>query len=233
MLNMFKMSTQQNNPQPYQNQQFTDPYYLQTNYDYLLKILLIGDSGVGKSALMMRYVNEQYEDKSIPTIGVDFKIKTSIINSKIFKLQIWDTAGQERFRTITSSYYRGAHGIIIVYDVSNEDTFNNLKFWLSEINTYALPSSKMILVGNKSDVSLKSRQVSYETASNYAKSNNMIYVETSAKNGTNINLAFDEIIREISGKNCELLADKKKPSNRSMTKNTQIMKTNQSKSYCC
>ena len=106
-------------------------------YDYLFKILLIGDSGVGKSCLLVRFADDTYADSYINTIGVDFKIRTIDINSKTVKLQIWDTAGQERFRTITSSYYRGAHGIIIAYDITDKESFQNLRQWLFEIDRYA------------------------------------------------------------------------------------------------
>mmetsp|Transcript_49208 Transcript_49208/g.71860 ORF Transcript_49208/g.71860 Transcript_49208/m.71860 type:complete len:109 (+) Transcript_49208:102-428(+) len=103
-------------------------------YDYLFKLLLIGDSGVGKSCLLLRFADDTYTESYISTIGVDFKIRTITQDSKTVKLQIWDTAGQERFRTITSSYYRGAHGIIVVYDVTDMESFNNVKQWLHEID---------------------------------------------------------------------------------------------------
>merc|ERR1712159_656276 len=99
-------------------------------YDYLFKLLLIGDSGVGKSCLLFRFADDTYQESYISTIGVDFKIRTVELEGKTIKLQIWDTAGQERFRTITSSYYRGAHGIIVVYDVTDQESFNNVKTWL-------------------------------------------------------------------------------------------------------
>ena len=105
---------------------------LSPDYDYLFKLLLIGDSGVGKSCLLLRFADDTYTESYISTIGVDFKIRTIELEGKTVKLQIWDTAGQERFRTITSSYYRGAHGIIVVYDVTDESTFANVKQWLQE-----------------------------------------------------------------------------------------------------
>jgi len=110
---------------------------MNTEYDYLFKLLLIGDSGVGKSCLLLRFADDTYTESYISTIGVDFKIRTIQLDGKTIKLQIWDTAGQERFRTITSSYYRGAHGIIVVYDTTEAETFNNVKQWLHEIDRCA------------------------------------------------------------------------------------------------
>ena len=104
-----------------------------SNYDYIFKVLLIGDSGVGKSSLLLRFADDTYTDCYISTIGVDFKIKTVELDGETVKLQLWDTAGQERFKTITSNYYRGAHGFILVYDVTNEESFKNLKQWIVEM----------------------------------------------------------------------------------------------------
>ncbi|KAK8266160.1 hypothetical protein V6Z12_D12G227500 [Gossypium hirsutum] len=132
-------------------------------YDYLFKLLLIGDSGVGKSCLLLRFADDSYLDSYISTIGVDFKIRTVEHDGKIIKLQIWDTAGQERFRTITSSYYRGAHGIIIVYDVTDQESFNNVNQWLNEISRYGSENVNKLLVGNKSDLTAK-KVVSPEAA---------------------------------------------------------------------
>ncbi|CAN6475599.1 unnamed protein product [Victoria cruziana] len=125
---------------------------MSNEYDYLFKLLLIGDSSVGKSCLLLRFADDSYVDSYISTIGVDFKIRTMELDGKTIKLQIWDTAGQERFRTITSSYYRGAHGIIIVYDVTEKESFNNVKQWLNEIDRYASDTVCKLLVGNKCDL---------------------------------------------------------------------------------
>ncbi|CAI0530408.1 unnamed protein product [Linum tenue] len=142
-------------------------------YDYLFKLLLIGDSGVGKSCLLLRFADDSYLDSYISTIGVDF----------------WDTAGQERFRTITSSYYRGAHGIIVVYDVTDQESFNNVKQWLNEIDRYASENVNKLLVGNKSDLTAN-KVVSYETAKAFADEIGIPFMETSAKNASNVEDAF-------------------------------------------
>ena len=123
------------------------------DYDYLFKLLLIGDSGVGKSCLLLRYTDEQYSERYISTIGVDFKIKTMEIDSKTVKLQIWDTAGQERFKTITPTYYKGADGIIIVFDVTKRESFENIEKWFEEIDIHTNGRTiNKLLVGAKSDL---------------------------------------------------------------------------------
>lgn len=155
----------------------------------LFKLLLIGDSGVGKSSLLHRFADDIYTDSYISTIGVDFKIKTMSVGDKMVKLQIWDTAGQERFRTITSSYYRGAQGIIVVYDITDVDSFNNVKQWLSEIDRYASENVDKLLVGNKSDLE-PARQVTKAMAEEFAESLQVKCIETSAKESSNVDDAF-------------------------------------------
>jgi Ras-related protein Rab-1A len=153
---------------------------------------------------LLRFADNTYTESFISTIGVDFvnptqKIKTIEIDQKIFKLQIWDTAGQEKFRTITSSYYRGAHGIIIVFDVTNRDSFTNVGNWVNEITKYASDNVNKLLVGNKTDMTDK-RQVSYEEARELAESLGIEYVETSAKNATGVEESFTKMTRSIKGK---------------------------------
>lgn len=163
----------------------------------LFKLLLIGDSGVGKSSLLHRFADDDYKDDYISTIGVDFKIKTlEGPDGKQMKLQIWDTAGQERFRTITSSYYRGAHGIIIVYDITDSESFANVKQWLHEINRYASENVNKLLVGNKSDLT-SDRQVSTEQGKELAESLKLDFVETSAKSNNNVTEVFHKMAGEI------------------------------------
>ncbi|KAM6959076.1 ras-related protein Rab-1A-like [Aplochiton taeniatus] len=165
-------------------------------YDYLFKLLLIGDSGVGKSCLLLRFADDTYTESYISTIGVDFKIRTIGMEGKTVKLQIWDTAGQERFRTITSSYYRGAHGIIIVYDVTDQESFNNVKQWLEEIDRYACENVSKLLVGNKCDLDNK-KVVDCATAQELATSLKIPFLETSAKNASNVERSFLTMASEI------------------------------------
>ncbi|GMI74370.1 ARABIDOPSIS THALIANA RAB GTPASE HOMOLOG D1, RAB GTPASE HOMOLOG D1 [Hibiscus trionum] len=162
---------------------------MSTEYDYLFKLLLIGDSSVGKSCLLLRFADDSYLDSYISTIGVDFKIRTVEMEGKIIKLQIWDTAGQERFRTITSSYYRGAHGIIIVYDVTDRESFNSVKQWLHEIDRYANDSVCKLLVGNKCDLVGK-KVVDPQIAKAFADEIGIPFLETSAKDAINVEQAF-------------------------------------------
>jgi len=167
-----------------------------TEYDYLFKILIIGDSGVGKSALLVRFADDAFTESYISTIGVDFKIRTLDIDGKSVKLQIWDTAGQEKFRTITSSYYRGAHGIIVCYDVTDAASFNHVRDWLSEIERYSTGKVKKLLVGTKCDLATK-RVVEYEKAKAFAEDCGMSFIETSAKTSQNVEEAFLRMATEI------------------------------------
>lgn len=169
---------------------------MNSEYDYLFKLLLIGNSGVGKSCLLLRFSDDTYTNDYISTIGVDFKIKTVELDGKTVKLQIWDTAGQERFRTITSSYYRGSHGIIIVYDVTDQESFNGVKMWLQEIDRYATSTVLKLLVGNKCDLKDK-RVVEYEVAKEFAEANKMPFLETSALDSTNVEEAFLTMASQI------------------------------------
>jgi len=168
-------------------------------YDYLFKLLLIGDSGVGKSCLLLRFADDTYTESYISTIGVDFKIRTIEEDGKTVKLQIWDTAGQERFRTITSSYYRGAHGIIIVYDVTDRESFNNVKNWMLEIEKYAMESVNKLLVGNKSDLTSK-KVVTFEEGKELADSFQIGFVETSARMSQNVEQAFHLMASQIKSR---------------------------------
>lgn len=182
------------------------------NFHAMRKILLIGDSGVGKSCLLVRFVDDTFSPSFITTIGIDFKIKTIDINGKKIKLQLWDTAGQERFRTITTAYYRGADGVVLVYDVQDEKTFADARdVWYNTIMENALPECQLILVGNKADVdstegeggeesNKQGRAVSYEEGESLAKSLGMAFVEASAKTNKNVDEVFFTLVKMIEEK---------------------------------
>jgi Ras-related protein Rab-1A len=123
------------------------------DYDYLYKLVIVGDTGVGKSSLLLRFADNQFYDNYLATIGVDFRFKTMNVDGKLVKFQIWDTAGQERFRTITSAYYKGSHGILLVYDITDGQSYQDIdKFWLQEVENYAEKDVELYLIGNKSDL---------------------------------------------------------------------------------
>ena len=165
-------------------------------YDYLFKLLLIGNSSVGKSSLLVRFVDDIWEENFVPTIGVDFKLKTLDVNGKKVKLQIWDTAGQERFKNITASYYRGGNGVLVVYDITDRDSFENLNSWLIEIEKNASKNVYKLLIGNKSDLEDK-RKVTYQEGKDFATSNGMQFIETSAKTDSKVKDAFELLTQEI------------------------------------
>ncbi|CAO1638185.1 unnamed protein product [Parajaminaea phylloscopi] len=169
------------------------------HYDLLLKLLLIGDSGVGKSCLLLRFCDDAWTPSFITTIGIDFKIRTIELDGKRIKLQIWDTAGQERFRTITTAYYRGAMGILLVFDTTDERSFQNIRTWHSNIEQHASEGVSRLLVGNKSDWTEK-RAVSREEAQALADELGIRYVETSAKNNDQVDEAFFSLAREVKAK---------------------------------
>jgi Ras-related protein Rab-1A len=166
------------------------------DYDYLFKLVLIGDSGVGKSCILLRFADDSFTDSYITTIGVDFRFRTIALDSKNVKLQIWDTAGQERFRTITSAYYRGADGILLAYDTTDRDSFDHVDSWLQEVNKYASDKTVKVLVGNKSDKG-DARVVSVEEGRQKAEALGLSFIETSAKDATHIEEAFMIISRQL------------------------------------
>ena len=164
--------------------------------DYIFKVLVIGDSSVGKSNLLLRFSDNIFHETFLPTIGVDFKIKNVTVKDKSVKLNIWDTAGQERFKTITAAYYKGAHGILVVFDITDRESFNNVTNWLNEIKKNAGVNVVKILIGNKSDLE-SNRKVSIEEAKKMAESQGMVYLETSAKNRINVDESFMELTKSI------------------------------------
>jgi len=164
------------------------------------KLLIIGDSAVGKTCLLLRFSDSTFSEGYISTIGVDFKVKTIRVNGKEVKLKIWDSAGQERFRSITSSYYREAHGILLVYDITDTPSYNNIPKWLDEVHRYVPQEKKVVkmLVGTKSDLTLK-RTVTEEVPKAFARSQlpPMPFIETSAKANLNVEECFQTIADAI------------------------------------
>ncbi|CAI2168222.1 6872_t:CDS:2 [Funneliformis geosporum] len=168
-------------------------------YEATLKILLIGNSNVGKSSLLLRFTEDTFlpQDEVAATIGVDFKVQDMMFEGKKYKLTIWDTAGQERFRTLTSSYYRGAQGVILVYDVSNRETFDQLDNWFSELGTYCTNRDVVkMIVGNKVDKEGQ-RVISRKEAEAYARKSHTLFLECSAKTRYGVKEAFEELVRKI------------------------------------
>lgn len=163
-------------------------------YDHLYKIVLIGDSGVGKSNLLSRFTKNEFNLESKATIGVEFATKTvTAENGQTIKAQIWDTAGQERYRAITSTYYRGAVGALLVYDITKGKSFENTEKWLTELREYADQGIMIMLVGNKTDLK-KLREVKKEDAAAFAEQKQLAFIEASALDSTNVDLAFEGIV---------------------------------------
>merc|ERR1712004_361446 len=165
-------------------------------YDYLFKVVLIGDSGVGKSNLLSRVTRNEFNLESKSTIGVEFATRSIQVDGKTIKAQIWDTAGQERYRAITSAYYRGAVGALLVYDIAKHLTYENVERWLKELGDHADANIVIMLVGNKSDLR-HLRAVPTEEARAYAERNGLSFIETSALDSTNVEQAFSNILTEI------------------------------------
>ncbi|KAM3824491.1 ras-related protein Rab-11A-like [Vipera latastei] len=165
-------------------------------YDYLFKIVLIGDSGVGKSNLLSRFTRNEFSLESKSTIGVEFATRSIQVDNKTVKAQIWDTAGQERYRAITSAYYRGAVGALLVYDIAKYLTYENAEQWLKELQDHADSNIVIMLVGNKSDLR-HLRAVPTDEAKSFAEKNGLSFIETSALDSTNVEAAFQNILAEI------------------------------------
>jgi small GTP-binding protein len=166
------------------------------NFNYLLKFVIIGDSGVGKSNILLRYINNTFSDEFKTTVGVEFGAKNLEVNGRIYRIQIWDTAGQENFRSIARAYYKNSVCACIVYDITNRNSFNSIQSWIDDCVKQSPKSILFILIGNKNDLN-ESREVQYEEGVEFAKKRNMIFLETSAKTGNNISAIFDKSIRQI------------------------------------
>ena len=167
-------------------------------FDYLMRLIIIGDSGVGKTCFLMRFADDNFTTSHISTIGIDFKIKAITIDGKTVKLQVWDTAGQDRFKTITQTYYKGAMGVILAYDCTDENSFNNVRNWMKQLEAHAMPGISKVLIGNKSDS--PSRKIDADRGKALADEYGIAFFEASAKNGINVKETFYYLAKEIKDK---------------------------------
>ena len=206
---------------------------VENEYDYIFKVLLVGNSDVGKSSLILRYVDQVWNDVFVPTIGVDFKVKSLEIDKRTIKLQIWDTAGQERFRNVISSYFKGAHGILLIFDITSRDSFKELENWLGEVERNASSQILKILIGNKCDLE-EEREISKDEGEAFAMRNGMQYIETSAKNNTNVDQAFEalaKIMVDYSNKKTPVMNEKNEKKTIKVNKGSDLM--TEKKKKCC
>ncbi len=208
-----------------------------SDYQYIFKLILIGNSGVGKSSILNRYMNKTFEDSYKCTIGVDFLMKSIEINGKTVKLQLWDTAGQEKYKSMVSSYYRGANVALIVFDLTSHESFDALPLWIENYYKNGPDQKNIILIGNKKDLE-EERKVTEEEAKIFSETNNMMYFETSAKEGDNIDYVFNyaaEKLLEFYGGNGEAALKRQiTPNNEKQINNFQDVRIEQAnKKKCC
>ena len=169
---------------------------MSSNFNYLLKYVIIGDSGVGKSNILLRFINDTFSEEFKSTVGVEFAAKNILINKNIYRVQVWDTAGQETFRSISRAYYKNSVCACVVYDISNYSSFESIQSWIEDCKSQSSKSILLILIGNKTDLN-DDRQVTYEEGEQFAKRNNMIFLESSAKTGYNIKEIFHKSVKQI------------------------------------
>ena len=208
-----------------------------SNYQYIFKLILIGNSGVGKSCILQRYIRHSFEESYKCTIGVDFLMKSVIINGITVKLQLWDTAGQEKYKSMVSSYYRGANVALIVFDLTSRPSFDALPLWIENFYKNGPEQKNIILIGNKKDL-VDERQVTQEEAEMFAETNNMIYFETSAKDGDNIdyvfNYAAEKLLEFYTGNNQPVLKKELTPKIENQQSSFQEVRIEEKqKSKCC
>ena len=202
-------------------------------YDFLFKMILIGDSSVGKSNILLKYLKDQFDPNSRATVGVEFGTKNITLNNKKIKIQIWDTAGQERYRSITSAYYKGAKGAFIVYDITRKTTFENIDKWIADLKTNGDSNISIVLIGNKSDLEEK-REVTKEEGLKKSQDCKTAFMETSALNGDNVHKAFDELIEQIYQNNSALLEQENDVEiDKGVNLNDENNENNKKKKSCC
>ena len=192
--------------------------------DHNFKFVVIGDTGAGKSSVLLRFAENTFQDSYMATVAVDFRHRTITVNGVSCKLQIWDTAGQERYRTITSAYYRGADAIVMIYDVTNQDSIRHINEWMAEVNRYAAPDTCKMLIGNKCDLNSQ-RVVPTATGQSFAKELGIPMIETSAKMGTNVDKAFIQLT--------EALLARKNSGADNASKGVELGKSRGGKTSCC
>ena len=199
----------------------------ESSYDQKIKIMIIGESLVGKTALITRYTSNIFSGTYLTTVGIDFQTKFLNINDKTIKVELWDTAGQERFRNIAKNYFQSSDGFLIVYDITSKTSFEKLAFWNEQVNLNAPEKTKYIIVGNKKDLEEK-REVNTEEGENFAKENKAKFYETSAKDGTNVNEVFELLAKEII-EDAEKLQMRNKGSSQVLKKKNTVAE----KKSCC
>jgi len=202
--------------------------------DYIIKLLTLGETEVGKTSIVLRYSDDKFHDNKIATIGIDFKIKIIKKGDKKIKVSIYDTAGQERFKNIVKHYYKGANGVLLIYDITKRDTFEKLEFWLEDLkeNSDNLNNLFIYLIGNKNDLEER-REVDFEEANKFAKEKNIPYIEVSAKTGNNIKKLFDEMIK---GTLTKIITFEKKQNNLNNSINLSFLENEETSSknkMCC
>jgi Ras-related protein Rab-1A len=181
----------------YLNTNNVEKYSLSKQYDDLFKLVIIGDSGVGKSCLLLRFADDTFTENYYSTIGVDFRFKCLEIGERKCKLQIWDTAGQERFKTVTSAYYRGADGIIIVFDQTDRDSYKNVQNWIEDISRYSTDEPIKIIFANKDDVMNEKKSVNNLDITELEKKTGLEVIKTSAKTGEKVVYAFEKLTQKL------------------------------------
>ena len=207
-----------------------------SEYQYIFKLILIVNSGVGKSSILQRYMNKTFKESYKCTIGVDFLMKSIVINGKTVKLQLWDTAGQEKYKSMVSSYYRGAHVALVVFDLTDHSSFDSLSLWIENYYKNGPEQKNIILIGNKKDL-IELRQITKEEIDSFSENNNMIYFETSAKEGDNIDYVFTyaaEKLVEFYGAQNEInLKRQMTPTNDLQSLNFKEIRIEEHKKKCC